>query len=370
VTSVFFLYRDHPPRRAALTEQPGSLERYRLFGLDEFAAAGLDIAQNLDRAPSRITRRLARRANRAFSRVGLYGGDLAAVLTSRKALNGADVVLSTVDTVGLPLVLARRAGLVRAPIVYVSVGLPERLERLRGDRVRSLYRDAFSRVEAIVAYSEPELAALRAWLDPDDERRDRFHFVPFGVDTVAFAPDASVEAEFDVVSVGADPHRDFAQVVRLAHHRPDLRVLVVASREHARALGTLPQNVRLEIDLPLEAVRRHLLAARAVALPVDVNTYSSATTVLLQAMACGRPVVLSRTPATASGYHLADGVNCVLVQPGDGAALGRAAIDLLEDGARADAIGSAARATVVEHLGWDRYTTGLREIVTSVARPQ
>lgn len=368
MTSVFLLYREHAPRRAALREPPGSVERYRLFGLDELAAAGLDVSHNLDRTPSAVTRRLARLGNRALTRAGGYGGDFATVLANRRALNRADVVLSTVDTVGLPLVLARRAGLVRPPVVYVSVGLPERLERLRGARMQSLYREAFRRVAAVVAYSAAEVEAARAWLDPQSERGECFHFVPFGVDVEAFAPDPGVEPALDVLSVGADPHRDFEQVVRLAESRPDLRVGIVTTAEYVRRLGPLPTNVQLELDIPLEAVRRRLLAARVVALPVDVNTYSSATTVLLQAMACGRPVVLSRTPATSTGYHLADGDNCVLTAPGDAVALGRAVLGLLADAERAAAMGGAARETVVRHLGWERYAERLREIVLGAAR--
>jgi hypothetical protein len=41
-----------------------------------------------------------------------------------------------------------------------------------------------------------------------------------------------------------------------------------------------------------------------VALPVRENTYSGATTVLLQALALGKPVVVSRTSAIATGYGL------------------------------------------------------------------
>ncbi len=60
--------------------------------------------------------------------------------------------------------------------------------------------------------------------------------------------------------------------------------------------------------------------ARVVALPVRDNSYSGATTVLLQAMAMAKPVVVSRTAAIADGYDLEDGVNCRLVEPGaDGA---------------------------------------------------
>ena len=60
----------------------------------------------------------------------------------------------------------------------------------------------------------------------------------------------------------------------------------------------------------MSVARDRLRSARVVALPVRDNTYSGATTVLLQAMASGKPVVVSRTAAIARGYHLEDGSNC------------------------------------------------------------
>ena len=47
--AVFFAYADAPVRRAALAAPPESLERYRLFGLDDVAARGMRVRHNLER---------------------------------------------------------------------------------------------------------------------------------------------------------------------------------------------------------------------------------------------------------------------------------------------------------------------------------
>ena len=63
----------------------------------------------------------------------------------------ADVVLSTVDTVGIPLMLAKRRRVVRPPLVYVAIGLPERLGRLGSERMRRLYARALAASSAVLA---------------------------------------------------------------------------------------------------------------------------------------------------------------------------------------------------------------------------
>lgn len=356
--SVFVAYRDAPERRAALASSPGAIERYRLFGLDELRARGLHVRHNLERRVPAWARAVDWLLDKVVYGVGGYGGDFASVLASLREINRADVVLSTVDTVGLPLVLLKRVGLVRPPIVYVAVGLPERLVQLR--RLRGLYRRALCGTREIVSYAESEVEWLRNWLGP----AARVVFVPFGVDTRQFAPVERVP-QVDVVSVGADPRRDFALLTTVAARHPELTFRVVASADLARALVNVPPNVTVETSLPLDDVRDRLAAARVVALPVRENSYSGATTTLLQAMAMGKPVVVSRTDAIATGYGLEDGVNCRLVAPGDSDAFERTLLETVKGADAAAALGIRARETVERSLSWERYTNALWQLLVS-----
>lgn len=361
MTTVFFAFRDAPDRRAALGN-PGSLDRYRLFGLDEVAGQGVRVRHNLERGrPPLWTRAAGRAINAGVDAAGGLGGDFASVLASRREMNEAAVVFATVDTVGIPVVLLKRAQLVRPPVVYASIGLPERLEPLRTER--SLRR-AFRSAKTVVAYAKVEADRLRDWFEADSPP---VVFVPFGVDVDAFRPFDGVEPEVDVLSIGADPRRDFELLLAIAARRPELSFRVVATSERARGLSPVPENVTIETDVPLETVRERLGHARVVALPVRANSYSGATTTLLQAMAMAKPVVVSRTDAIADGYGLEDRVNCRLVGPGDTDAFERALGELLADADAANALGERARETVVGNLSWERYTNRLWEILSAAS---
>ena len=348
---IFLAYRDAPERRAALAASSDASERYRLFGLDDFIDRGVAVSHNLERRVPLWARLADRFVNKLLYGVGGHGGDFASILASLRAINAADAVLSTVDTVGIPLALLRRFHVVRPRIVYIAVGLPERLVQLR--RLQKLYRRALRDVR-IVSYAESEVAWLRDWLGPGAD----VVFVPFGVDTETFQP-VDRAPEHDVVSIGADPRRDFALLMRVAERHPELAFRIVASAEHARTLTAGPSNVTLETDVPLDTVRDRLAAARVVALPVRENSYSGATTTLLQAMAMAKPVVVSRTDAIASGYGLEDGVNVRLVAPGDEEAFERALLETLTGADAARSRGIRARETVERSLTWERYTNAL-----------
>ena len=168
----------------------------------------------------------------------------------------------------------------------------------------------------------------------------------------------------DIVSIGTDPRRDFELLLALARAHPEWSFRFVLTTDAARLLETVPANVTLEVDIPFDGVRDRLDAARLVVLPVRENSYSGATTVLLQAMATGKPVVVSRTAAIAIGYHLEDGVNCRLVAPGSLGELDAAVRELLADEARARVLGARARETVEGHLTWSRYADSIADLLS------
>jgi glycosyltransferase involved in cell wall biosynthesis len=363
---AFVLYRDSPLRRDALRAPAGDASRYSLYGLDELAHAGFELRHDLepDFEPGRRTRAAAIALDHAVRLGGGHSGDFARVLASLGELNRSDVVYSTVDTVGIPLVLLARLGRVKPPVLYAAIGLPERLEQLRGPAAPRLFAGAFRRLHTMVAYGWGEVDELRAWLGPDGPRVE---FVAFGVDAEHFRPEPSVKPEDDVVSVGADPRRDYALLAALARRLPERSFRIIASSDNARALSELPANVRLEVDVPFPRVRECLRQARMVVLPVRDNTYSGATTTLLQAMACGKPTVVTRTAAIAHGYHLDDGVNCRLVPPGDLAALEHAVVGALDDRWLAAGLGLRARETVERYLTWPMYANEIRHLLVDAA---
>ena len=367
VTAAFFAYRDSAQRRRALAAERGSAERYALFGLDQLAERGVAIRHNLERTgpPPAWARVSGGGLKRALEAAGGYAGDFATVLGSGRQLNRAEVVLSTVDTVGIPLMLLRRAGYVRPPLVYVAIGLPERLAQLRSERMRRLYASSIGSCAAVVAYSQHEAEDIGRWVERNGSRA-RVEFVPFGVDSRSFAPDGA-EATGEVVSVGVDPHRDFDLLVRVATRMPDVRFRIVTTAARARGLHARPDNVALETDVPFDEMRRRLAEARLVALPVRENSYSGATTVLLQAMALAKPVVVTRTRAIATGYGLVDGENVRFVAPGDEDGFERALAEVLRDEWHARALGASARVTIERELGWERYVDRMEALLRDAA---
>ncbi len=137
--------------------------------------------------------------------------------------------------------------------------------------------------------------------------------------------------------------------IEAARQLPDATLLVCGTgpdeatlRRRAAALG----NVRFLGHLPQRALAAHIQAAGAVVVPS--RWYENFPYAVLEAQAWGRPVVASRIGGIPE--QIDDGVDGLLVPPGDAGALARAVGRLLADPAEAARLGAAGSERVRARL--------------------
>lgn len=178
-----------------------------------------------------------------------------------------------------------------------------------------------------------------------------YRILPNGVDTQRFTPQGSAlpgldPQRFYLLFVGRDEPRKGLQVLLQAlplirREHPEVELLVVGTEERGGKVEGVHWLGRLESEEVPAAYR----SARVMVVPA--LGWESFGIVLLEAMACGLPVVAS----DIAGYRsvLRHGVEGVLVPPGDAAALARAVIELVEDGGKRDAMANAGLARAAEY---------------------
>jgi glycosyltransferase involved in cell wall biosynthesis len=89
-------------------------------------------------------------------------------------------------------------------------------------------------------------------------------------------------------------------------------------------------------------------------------------------MACGKPIVLSRIRGLWAPELLRDGENCLLVPPGDRAALAAAVSRLATDAGLRARLGHAARETAERHFNPAAAAASLEALIQRglAARPK
>lgn len=233
----------------------------------------------------------------------------------------------------------RRGALVatfhQPPSVFAQVWRPRR-PRLR---LRAL--------DAIVATSTAQRDYLAGLAGPD-----RVTFVPLGANCFYFRPGpAPGKQHLEVLSVGSwlrDGATLRATFERIAARRSDVRLRVIAGEGHLRALRGIP-GVRLESGISSAGL---LDAYRSADVFLHVVADSTGNTALLEALACGVPVVATDTGGTRD--YVDD--SCAVVLPPDPARLANAVIGLLDDDAARMELGEAAREHALRfdwpHVAW------------------
>jgi glycosyltransferase involved in cell wall biosynthesis len=208
------------------------------------------------------------------------------------------------------------------------------------------------------------LRAIGRWAPSRAARiQSRLHVVPNGLDL----PAGSGAPGGRVLSVGRLIREKGMDLVIDAAARGGLPLTIAGEGPEraaleARALAS-GGDVRFEGHVP-----RHRLAtlygeARMVVLAA--RTGEGLPNVLLEAMAHQRPVIA--TPCAGTRDLLVDGVNGLLVPPGDAGALAAAMTRLAGDTALAGRCAERARETV-ERYGWDAVQPALESVLERCAR--
>ena len=282
----------------------------------------------------------------------------------RALLARYDAIISTSEPVLMMLALRRRTASTDARLVLILMGAEKRVERSRVPGVtKRLLRWALGAMDAIIVVGEGERGYVVA---EGLSAPERVHLVPFGVDTAFWTPGPG-GPEGPILAVGNDDGRDYELLVRAAGTRP-LRI------HTRRPVGNVPPSVTVtggtwqDAALSDEALRDLYRACPFVVVPLRESSQPQGQSVTLQAMACGKAVVLTRTRGLFGGPLIQHGENCHLVPTGDLRALQEALDTLGADAAYRARLGAAARRTVEEHFTSDRMAEEIGAIVQGARR--
>lgn len=250
----------------------------------------------------------------------------------------------------------------RRPVVLQLHAGPGDLEAFLGGLGglrRRAFGAAFRRADRVLSVSEGGAALLREWLPGLDVIVVRNAPPPL----VHRAPDRANPAQPLVLFLGgfADPAKGglvlFEALSALLERAPTARVALAGPGEPP---GALPERVRWLGWLDPAAKEAALVDADVFAMP---SISEGLPVALLEAMAHELPVVASAVGGI--GEILDDGVDALLVEPGDPAGLVEALGSLLLDPEQRRRLGVAAAASI-GRLGAEDVYAKLDEVYESV----
>ena len=298
-----------------------------------------------------------------IARLTNIGFALHIALDNLSQLRQAGLIISTVDSCGLPIAFLKWLGLISTPTIYISQGLSDRFEHLPPYAilrkfVQLVYCQLLQAVEHITVLGE---GAIEPVVRVFGIERSLVSCIPFGIDITFWIPAASEEVGNYILSVGSDPARDYPTLVN-AITKESLKIvtrLPVINENLNSLIEVSSEFTDLELRILYQRARFVVTTLRDVAQP-------SGQTATLQAMACGKAVILSRTQGLWDSAYMKHLENCYLIDPGDVGAMQRAIRHLWNYPDEAARLGKNARSTVEERYSSSYFAFQLENQINKV----
>jgi glycosyltransferase involved in cell wall biosynthesis len=264
---------------------------------------------------------------------------------------------------------ARLAGVPVIASALHSTGLP--------DHVEFLNRQLAALTDAFIAVAQPHGRYLA---EHEGCPAAKIRVVPNGVDTERFRPRVADRAFRQALRLPADAptvaivaalrpeknHELFLRAAALVHEQlPEARMLVVGNGVRRAALEQLSAELGLSKTVRFLGTRHDVPEILAQVDVVALTSHMEANPVsILEAMACGKPVVATRVGSVPESVR--DGQTGYLVEPGDAAALAERLLLLLRNPQQAAAMGAAGRQHVLEHASIEAMVRGYEALIGEI----
>ena len=279
------------------------------------------------------------------------GRDAALAMAGYLKRRDYDIIYSNGENVSIPLALLLKRH--RARPRHVLIG-----HHLSTGKKKPFFRALHSEMDAIFVYaSTQQTYGVQELGIP----KAKLPLIPFHADHRFYrCLPASPDAPPKIICSAGLEWRDYPTMLD-AVSGLDVEVRLAAAspwskHQNETANRTLPPNVSAR-RYPYHELRQLYADSRFVVVPLYENDFQAGITTILEAMACGKAVITSKTVGQID--TIVDGENGLYVPPGDADALRKAISHLLAHPKEAARLGANARTSIEENATLDHWVENI-----------
>lgn len=285
-------------------------------------------------------------------------------------LEGADVIFGFTDSFSLSMGYYRTLLPKKLKVVGGFHGLADWKKRVRPpfrQGFEKLVRSSLRGLDYAMTSGVPDReAAIKEYSLPSG----LLHSYDFGVDQEFWCPGEKAfqsSGNRFFLAIGSDPQRDYGVIAR-AELSTHVKVITKIDVPGLQLNGNVEilRGSLAKSSLSDEDIRALYRACRGVIVPIKDVWQPSGCSVTLQAMSCGKPVIITNYKGLFDRQFLRDGENCLLIQPNDPRALQQAIDRLSYDDALYFRISAGALRTAQEHFGISRLESKVMRLVDDI----
>ncbi len=277
----------------------------------------------------------------------------------RKQLPTNGLIIATTNGIGLSLGIGKILGLVRPRVLLLAMGLMP----INASWWKRFIFSIVTKKLILATISQPEQSFLQQKF-----KRNDILYIPFGVDNNFWKPAPNNVAIDDyVLAIGNDLNRDWNTLVEAWDE--SLPELIIVTSLYVPPAS---KNVRVifgdwhKSKISDKEIREMYWKSKFVIVPVKETIQPSGQSVCLQAMACGKVVIMSNNLGLWSRKLMRNEENIMLVPTQDKQALSLAIDKIINDNGLKKYIEHNAIKTISDHYSVDHMTNSMADIFDSI----
>ena len=200
---------------------------------------------------------------------------------------------------------------------------------------------------------------------------ERCRYVPIGVDQVYFRPQKAKEEDYIFCAVHRGlKSRDWPTLMEAfgkLHIPTELKIVGTERARRSDLRGRrIPKNVRFYPFAPLPKLKDFISRSRFAVLPLPYHAHSHGQLSLLESMAMGKAVIVSRVPGIID--YVEEGKTAVLYEPYNAEDLREKVEFLLNNPQEAKRIGKEVRRAVELYYNEENMARGIYEAIKELCK--
>lgn len=173
----------------------------------------------------------------------------------------------------------------------MSNNLAPLLNKNKSGRLNKYLKSLLKTADIRVCFSESDRRQLQHMLDLE------FHNIGFGTDIHFFTPERHQPYEYDLVAPGNDRGRDFMTLMH-AVKNTSWKTLIVTDLIKSKTAS--PSNVSIMSPVNPSVLRHIYARSRICVIPLKSSRKTQGQAVMYEALAMGKPVIVSAVPGIFS----------------------------------------------------------------------
>jgi glycosyltransferase involved in cell wall biosynthesis len=283
--------------------------------------------------------------------------DLALAWEAFRRKGDYDVIFTNGENVSLPLALMFKATTHRPR--HITIG-----HRLSPPKKKPFFTvlKAFKQIDTIFVYAttQRDYALSVLGIPPS-----KIALIPFNADAKFYRPLPATVVNENLVSAAGLEWRDYDVLIEAARRLPDMTFKLAAASPWSKhqdktAKRDLPPNVTAR-RYEYGELRDLYASSAIVVVPLLENDFQAGVTTILEGMAMGKPVVVTKTSGQTD--VIIDGENGVYVPVADADAVTNALVRLRTDPALRQRLGQGARSWLEANASLDLWAATIADVI-------